>query len=201
MTEPKQLATNWSDGEWTAWAVGLIEPLIDPVDRVTVVSKMRAQYAHNQDRATTLMAGVLADLFDSLPEEDTWRAANPVTFGSWRDGTDLVDVDGQQVREDIGLAALARPLDRDAVLMVCAAADGADAVASIIGDADDPVASFTHAASWVTWRRRAYLGHGEPYPLILMHIWLVWAARVAAGEPPVETPEHRRIRREARITD
>lgn len=196
-----EISGTWDDSDWSAWAVGLIEPLIDPVDRVTVLERMRAQYVNNTTRATTLMAGVLADLLDSLPEGDMWRNVNPATFGNWHDGTDLVDIDTPHIRDDIGLAALARPLDRDAARMVAAAASGAESVARVLDTAADPVTSFTHAASWLTWRRRAYLGHGEPYPLILVFSWLPRARRAADGEPVTETLEQRRVRAQARITD
>ncbi len=194
--------TEWDDGDWMAWAVGLIEPLIDPGDRVAVAGRIRAQFASHTARATIVMAGVLADVADSLPADDRWRAADATTgFGTWRDGTDLIDVDTVRIREDLGLAALARPLDTDAVGLVVAAFQGFDAVTTVIGSLADPVGPFMRAASWLVWRRRAYLGDGEPLPLLSVSVWLRQAQRAAAGAPLEETPEHRQLREMARIVD
>src|SRR5690606_31520646 len=83
-------ASAWDDTTWAAWGVGLVEPLLDPHDRVATLEAMSAQASQHRLRAVTLLAGTLTDLLDSLPDDDPWRHADPAVFGTYRDGLDLV---------------------------------------------------------------------------------------------------------------
>ncbi|RXR23626.1 hypothetical protein EQW78_12970 [Oerskovia turbata] len=190
----------WDDTTWAAWAVGLVEPLIDPYDRVADLEAMREQARGQRLRAVTLLAGTLTDLLDSLPDEDPWRHVNPATFGTYRDGLDLVPTEATEIREDIGLAALARPLGREGAKLMSDAQHGWENVAHRASELDDPVPVLARVVSWASWRRRVYVGE-DTYPVLVVFSWLRRAALVAAGRQIDDAESHERTRTSARIVD
>jgi hypothetical protein len=193
--------TAWNDRDWAAWAIGLVEPLIGPCDRTATVQAMHAQAGAHPVRASVLLAGVLCDLAASLPPSDPWQAVDPNRFGTWRDGTDLVDVDVATIREDIGLAALARDLEPDAVRLLAGTSDGWSKLAPVVAALPDPVGSSTRAIAWLAWRRRAYLGAGETYPVLAAFLWLRRAEAAAAGRTVTDDEHYLDVRETARIPD
>jgi hypothetical protein len=197
---PADDAPPWDDTTWAAWAVGLVEPLVDPFDRVTTLEAMRAQAQGHPLRAVTLLAGTLTDLLDSLPEHDPWRHVDPGTFGTYRDGLDLVPTEAMEIREDIGLAALARPLGRDGARLVHEAEHGWENAAHAAISMTDPVPALTRAVAWASWRRRAYVGE-DSYPVLVLFSWLRRAALVAAGHEIDDEPAHEEMRETAKIVD
>ncbi|MDF2846646.1 MAG: hypothetical protein K0R97_628 [Oerskovia sp.] len=190
----------WDDTTWAAWAVGLVEPLIDPYDRVADLEAMREQARGHRLRAVTLLAGTLTDLLDSLPEEDPWRHVDPATFGTYRDGLDLVPTEATEIREDIGLAALARPLGREGAQIMSDAEHGWENAAHRANELDDPVPVLARVVSWASWRRRVYVGE-DTYPVLVVFSWLRRAALVAAGQQIDDAESHERTRASARIVD
>lgn len=193
-------ASAWDDTTWAAWGVGLVEPLLDPHDRVATLDAMTAQAGHHRLRAVTLLAGTLTDLLDSLPDADPWRRADPSVFGTYRDGLDLVPTEATELTEDIGLAALARPLGRAGARLVGESAHGWENVAHAANELDDPVPALTRAIAWAAWRRRAYLGD-DSYPVLVVFAWLRRAALVASGGELDDDAAHERMRESARIVD
>ena len=197
---PDDGTRSWDDTTWAAWAVGLVEPLVDPYERVTTLEAMRAQASGDRLRAVTLLAGTLADVLDSLPENDAWRHVDPDTFGTYRDGLDLVPTEATEIREDIGLAALARPLGREGAVLVHEAEHGWENVAHAASVLDDPVPPLTRAIAWASWRRRAYVGE-DSYPVLVLFSWLRRAALVAAGREIDDDQVRDEMRETARIVD
>ncbi len=190
----------WDDTTWAAWGVGLVEPLLDPYDRVADLEAMRLEARGERLRAVTLLAGTLTDILDSLPDQDPWRHVDPKTFGTYRDGLDLIPTEATEIREDIGLAALARPLDRDAVRLVCSAAHGWESVAHDANEFEEPVIPLTRAVAWACWRRRAYLGE-DNYPVLVLFSWLRRAALIAGGGALDDELAHQQMRAAAKIVD
>lgn len=190
----------WDDTTWAAWGVGLVEPLIDPYDRVATLEAMRTQASWHPLQAVTLLAGALTDLVDSLPDDDPWRHVDPSTFGTYRDGLDLVPTEATEIREDLGLAALARPLGRDGAQLLSDAEHGWENVAHGANELDDPVPALTRAVAWVCWRRRVYVGE-DTYPVLVVFSWLRRAALVAAGQQIDDASTHDRTRASAKIVD
>lgn len=171
----------WDDAVWAEWAVGLTEPGIDPEDRLATLRAMEEQARANRSRALILLSGALTDILDSLPDTDPWRSVDPERFGTWRDGTDLVPKGDAEVREDVGLAALARPLGREAAELMAQTRHGWEAVARAAQLLDEPVRPLTRAITWATWRRRAYEG-GDHWPVMAVFLWIRLSQRAAAGE-------------------
>jgi hypothetical protein len=190
----------WDDTTWAAWAVGLVEPLIDPYDRVADLESMRAQARSHRLRAVTLLAGTLTDLLDSLPDADPWRHVDAGRFGTYRDGLDLVPTEATEIREDIGLAALARPLGRDGAQLMSDSEHGWENVAHRANELDDPVPPLARAVAWASWRRRVYVGE-DTYPVLAVFSWLRRAALVAAGRQVDDADSHERTRLSAKIVD
>lgn len=190
----------WDDTTWAAWAVGLVEPLVDPYDRVATLEAMRDQARGHRLRAVTLLAGTLTDLLDSLPEHDPWRHVDPATFGTYRDGLDLVPTEATEIREDIGLAALARPLGRDGARLMSEAEHGWENAAHAASAQEDPVTALTRAVAWASWRRRVYLGD-DSYPVLVLFSWLRRAALVEAGREIDDDPARQQMRASAKIVD
>ncbi|MCA5895111.1 hypothetical protein LEP48_17410 [Isoptericola sp. NEAU-Y5] len=201
MSQPGDGATSvWDDATWAAWGVGLVEPLLDPYDRVADLEAMRLQARSERLRAVTLLAGTLTDLLDSLPDQDPWRHLDPETFGSYRDGLDLVPTEATEIREDIGLAALARPLGRDAARLMRACVHGWESAAHDASGFEDPVPLLVRAVTWATWRRRAYLGE-DNYPVLVVFSWLRRAALIAGGGELDDDQAHQQMRASAKIVD
>ena len=190
----------WDDTTWAAWAVGLVEPLIDPYDRVADLEAMQAQAREHRLRAVTLLAGTLTDLLDSLPDGDSWRHVDPSRFGTYRDGLDLVPTEATEIREDIGLAALARPLGGDGARLMSDAVHGWENAAHRANELADPVPALTRAVAWASWRRRAYIGE-DTYPVLVLFSWLRRAALVAAGLQIDDAVSHEMTRASAKIVD
>lgn len=193
-------AIPWDDTTWAAWAVGLVEPLIDPYDRVADLEAMQAQAQGHRLRAVTLLAGTLTDLLDSLPDGDPWRHVDASTFGTYRDGLDLVPTEATEIREDIGLAALARPLGRDGARLMSDAEHGWENVAHRANELAEPVPALARAVAWASWRRRVYVGE-DTYPVLVAFSWLRRAALVASGLQIDDAESHERTRASAKIVD
>ena len=126
---------------------------------------MRAQAKAHPLRAVTLLAGALTDLLDSLPDDDPWRHLDPATFGTYRDGLDLVPSEAVVIAEDIGLAALARPLRHGGARVMSEAQHGWENAAHAANELEDPVRTLTRAVAWAAWRRRVYVGE-DSYPVL-----------------------------------
>src|SRR5690606_16210734 len=132
---------------------------------------------------------------------DTWRrAVNVKRFGTWRDGTDLMPAQVGNIREDIGLAALARPLEPDAVKLMRAATKGWRAVVEAAGALDEPVEPLTRAISWATWRRRAYQGQDE-WPVLAVFMWINLAKGLEEGRSPDDDFQRAEQKRIAKLPD
>src|SRR5699024_7573859 len=137
--------------------------------------------------------GTVVDIVTTLPAPDPWRRVKEDAFGTWQDGVDLTGPPDQpNVAEDIALGALARPLERGAVRVLATAQYGWPAVARILEMEQEPVLAGTRAVAWATWRRRAYRGAGETWPVVATLKWMRRAERVAAGLPLDDEIDHRR---------
>src|SRR5690606_17158254 len=141
------------------------------------------------------------DLIDSLPAADPWRHPDPDTFGTWRDGTDLMPPQVANVREDIGLAALARPLSPEAVQVITRASAGWSDLADHLETLDDLVVPATRAISRLAWRRTAYLGPGDFFPALSVFTWINIARDGIDVVPPADERPHDRSVHTARIVD
>ena len=190
----------WDDTTWAIWAVGLVEPLIDPDDRLATMAAMRAQAKAHPLRAVTLLAGALTDLLDSLPDDDPWRHLDPATFGTYRDGLDLVPSEAVVIAEDIGLAALARPLGHGGARVMSEAQHGWENAEDAANELVDPVRTLKRAVAWAAWRRRVYVGE-DSYPVLVVFSWLPRAALIAAGREIDDDLARAEMRASAKIVD
>lgn len=201
MPHQQHPSPEWNDTAWAEWGVGLVDPIIDPRDRILTLEDMHAQAATHPRRAAVLLAGVTCDLIDSLPAADPWRHPDPDAFGTWHDGTDLMPPQVVNVREDIGLVALARPLSPEAVQVITRASAGWSDLADHLETLDDLVAPATRAISRLAWRRNAYLGPGDFFPALSVFTWINIARDVIAGVPPADELTRARNVHTARIPD
>lgn len=191
----------WDSAAWAEWAVGLYEPGIDPYDRIATLESMRAQARTHKDRAVTILGGALADIVDSLPDGDTWRrSVTAKQFGTWQDGADLMPRQVGNIREDIGLAALARPLEKEAVQLLRAATKGWKATVKAAEQLEEPVEPLTRALTWATWRRRAYQGQDE-WPVLAVFMWINLAKGLEAGVSPDDDFQRAEQKRAAKLPD
>lgn len=179
------------------WAAAAYEPLLPMVARVDIDRRMREWTRRTPTFTIAWATGVAATILDTLPPSDPWRNPHP-GFGTFRDAADVTftpddedDWDHDRLLLDINLAAVADPLPPGAarVLGACAAGaeDGQFALTEIRGQAtsrrDAVTADIAQAiVLWSLWRRRAYVGADDEFPLSMMYAWLSYASTVEDGQ-------------------
>lgn len=176
---------DWDDEDVAALVVSLCEPLL-PLDVITGIhARANRAFAQAPHMARLWAGGLLRDLIDALPAADPWR--NPREgFGTWQDGADLIPPTHRNLFIDIGLAALATPLEPSSVALIRAATGGIDDVlASFAADVPEPDLFNTvlPALRWLTWRRRVYVGPEDPFVLLTGFEWIHRARLIADGQP------------------
>lgn len=193
------------DSGWVArWIVALCEPLIDTDARVEIDASMVALVARKPHWFAAWLSGFLSDVVRSLDSEDPWRnlkiADGQVVhpdqspFGTWVDATDIVHVSMEDIRSDLGLAALEKPIGDDAAQMLAVAAQGWDETltwceskmvkAATLSPAE--AADFFKAASsalrWAIHRRRLFYGMEDPFVQVSGVSWIARADKMTSGE-------------------
>ena len=104
-------------------------------------------------------------------------------------GTDIVFPSNADITLDAGLVALRDGIDPASAAVLGLASDSWQApfqlLSSLEGDSEAATPVFNAACPalrWALWRRRAYIGKSDPYPLLTAFAWLGRAERVASGQ-------------------
>jgi hypothetical protein len=180
------------------WVVSLFEPLIRLETRAETERHVRTLVRDEPDYFGTFVAGVLADLVGSLPRSDPWQrvifptGTEPATtgsrFGTWRDATDLIPRQHRDLASDMNLAALAVPLSSTSTHLLAAATAGMSccrkAMQQLSGEAAASESLFDDAAAAMRWaihRRRAYMGHEDPFAVVTCVAWVTRADLIVKG--------------------
>ncbi|MET4143996.1 hypothetical protein [Arthrobacter sp. UYCo732] len=151
------------------------------------------------------LSGFLSDVVRSLDPDDPWRNLAIVEgqtvhpdkspFGTWVDASDIVHVSIEDIRADLGLAALEKPLSDQSAQLVSVAAHGWDAAltwceANMVKAAvlsPEQGADFFKTASsalrWVIHRRRLFSGIEDPFVQVSGVAWIMRADKMTSGEP------------------
>lgn len=178
------------------WVVSLFEPLIPLETRAETERHLRTLVRDEPDYFGTFVAGVLVDLVGSLPGSDPWQrvgfktgtefATTGSRFGTWRDGTDLIPRQHRDLASDMNLAALAVPLSPTSTHLLAAATAGMSCcrktMQQLSGEAAEPLFDdATAAIRWAIHRRRAYMGHEDPFVTVTAVAWVTRAERIVQG--------------------
>lgn len=207
MSEPPgNITMSQLDSGWVSrWMVALSEPLLDTEARVQIEAEMVELVARRPHWFAAWLSGFLSDVVRSLDAEDPWRnltivdgqAVHPdrSPFGTWVDASDIVHVSIEDIRADIGLAALENPLHDTAAQLVAVASQGWDATltwceANLVKAATlspDEAAEFFKIASsalrWAIHRRRLFAGIEDPFVQVSGVAWISRADKMTSGEP------------------
>lgn len=196
---------NELDSGWVArWVVALCEPLLETDARVEIEERMVDLATSHPHWFAAWLSGFLSDIVRSLDPEDPWRNLAVVDgqvvhpdkspFGTWVDASDIAHVSMADIRADLGLAALEKPLSEKAAQLVAVAAAGWDKTltwceANIVTGASldpDEGASFFKTASaalrWAVHRRRMFYGLEDPFVQVSGVSWIARADKMTSGE-------------------
>lgn len=194
------------DSRWVSrWVVALCEPLLETEARVQIDAEMVDIVGRQPHWFAAWLSGFLSDIVRSLDPEDPWRniaivdgqAVHPdrSPFGTWVDANDLVHVSIEDIRADLGLAALEKPLPDLSAKLISVAAQGWDAAltwceANLVKAATlgpDEAAEFFKTASaalrWAIYRHRLYKGIEDPFVSTSGIAWIGRADKMTSGEP------------------
>lgn len=178
------------------WAVVLTEryvPFEDALERERLFAQWCAQHA---SVARAWFAGVLWQVSATLPDDDPWCAltatpegamrAEGRMFGTSEDGVDLMPRAYSDTTLDASLVALARPLPRrSGALLARAHTSWTEIHRALLPVAGgDLSAVAVPALRWLLWRRGAYVGAEDTYPLQTMLVWIGRAELAAQGGLP-----------------
>lgn len=193
------------DSGWVArWMVALCEPLLESEARIQIEDHMVELVSRHPHWFAAWLAGFLSDVVRSLDPADPWRnlvVADGQTvhpdkspFGTWVDANDIVHVSIEDIRSDLGLAALEKPLDEKAAQMIAVAAQGWDPTLTWLEANMVTAASLTpaegatffrvaaQAVRWAIHRRRLFAGLEDPFVQISGVAWIQRADKMTSGE-------------------
>lgn len=194
------------DSGWVArWVVALCEPLLETEARVQIEAQMVELATRHPHWFAGWLSGFLSDVVRSLDPEDPWRNLaivegqtvhpNKSPFGTWVDASDIVHVSVEDIRSDLGLAALEKPLSDQAAQMVAVAAKGWDPTLTWL-EANMVTAAFltpaeganffrtaSQAVRWAIHRRRLFAGMEDPFVHVSAFAWIQRADKITSGEP------------------
>ncbi|ACL42342.1 hypothetical protein Achl_4391 (plasmid) [Pseudarthrobacter chlorophenolicus A6] len=194
------------DSGWVArWVVALCEPLLETEARIQIEAQMVELVSRKPHWFAAWFSGFLSDVVRSLDPQDPWRNLSIVEgqtvhpdrspFGTWVDASDVVHVSIEDIRADLGLAALEKPLNENAAQLISVAAQGWDATltwceANLVTAATLPPeqgAEFFKTASaalrWAIHRRRLFSGIEDPFVQVSGVSWITRADKMTSGEP------------------
>lgn len=194
------------DSGWVArWVVALCEPLLETEARIQIESQMVELIAERPHWFAAWLSGFLSDVVRSLDPEDPWRNLSIVEgqtvhpdrspFGTWVDTSDVVHVSIEDIRADLGLAALEKPLNDNAAQLVAVASQGWDATltwcemnmvtAATLSpeQADIFFKTASSALRWAIHRRRLFSGIEDPFVQVSGVSWISRADKMTSGEP------------------
>lgn len=194
------------DSGWVArWIVALCEPLVDTAARVEIDEHMVRLVSSHPHWFAAWAAGFLSDVVQSLDPDDPWRNLQIVDgqvvhpdrspFGTWVDATDIVHVSIEDIRADLGLAALEHPAGDEAARLLSVAARGWDPtltwletnmVTSAVLSLDEGAGFFRTVSSALRWaihRRRLFSGLEDPFVQVSGVAWISRADKMTSGEP------------------
>lgn len=194
------------DTGWvTRFVVALCEPLLDTEARQEIDENLINLIAARPQWFAAWLSGFLSDVVRSLDPEDPWRnltvkdgkalLPDGTPFGSWVDATDIVKASVEDLRSDLGLAAMATPLSDHSAVLLATAAQGwhktlhwieSNLVLHAALDRDDARQYFKIAVGALRWaihRRRLFAGMEDPFIPIAGVSWVNRADRMIAGEP------------------
>ena len=180
------------------WAGAAHEPLLPLSTRVDIDRRLREWTRRTPTFTIAWATGVAATILDTLPPSDPWRAPHS-GFGTFRDAADVTftpddedDWSRDRMLLDLGLAAITDPLPPGAAGVLAACAAGAEDGQFALTEARRQATSRRDAVTsdiaqaivlWSLWRRRAYVGPDDEFPLSMMYAWLSYAQAVEDGEP------------------
>lgn len=195
------------DQGWVSrFVVSLCEPLLDTGARREIEENLVALIGARPHWCAAWLSGFLSDIVRSLDPEDPWRnltvtregqviLPDGTPFGSWVDATDIVKASTSDLRSDLGLAALERPLNENAAQLFAKASEGWDPtlhwleshlVTAPAIDAEHAKAFFRIAVTALRWalhRRRLFVGMEDPFIPVSGVAWIGRADRMVSGEP------------------
>lgn len=197
MSQPE---TGWV----SRWVVSLCEPLLDTESRIEIEAGMVSVIAANPHWVAAWASGWLSDIVLSLDPEDPWRALvitdgqvrhpDGTPFGSWVDTTDIVHASTEDIRSDLGLAAVRQPLEEKAAQLLAVSVKGRDDAlhwceqnivsAPVLGpdDANAFFRTIAEALRWAIFRRRLFEGAEDPFIPVTGIEWIHRAQKVITGE-------------------
>lgn len=194
------------DSGWVArWIVAFCEPLLDTDSRVQIDAHMVELVARKPHWFAAWVSGFLSDIVRSLDAEDPWRNLtvadgqtlhpNQSPFGTWVDATDIVHVSIEDIRSDLGLAALEKPLGDEAAQILAVASQGWDetltwcesnmvkAATLNPSEAEAFFKTVSSALRWAIHRRRLFYGLEDPFIQVSGVAWISRADKMTNGEP------------------
>lgn len=198
------LTARESEKVWfSRYIVTLCDPLISSGSRIEVEQQVTAIAARSPHRLAVWSAGFLADVVRSLDPNDPWRkltasvdgALHPdkTPFGSYADATDLLPRNADDLRSDLGLAALEKRLGAESAALIAIANRGWSPTYRWMSThlIDDGTLRFTRATRfssavdialrWAIHRRRIFVGSDDPFVPVCGVLWLTRASRIMAG--------------------
>jgi hypothetical protein len=194
------------DTGWVSrFVVSLCEPLLDTAARVEIDDNMISLISSRPHWLAAWLSGFLSDIVRSLDPDDPWRNLTPqkdgkvllpdgTPFGSWVDATDIVKASTSDLRSDLGLAALERPLHDEAAQLFAVAAQGWDPTLHWLEShlvtgpeiSRDQAKAFFRigvtALRWSLHRRRLFAGMEDPFVPVSGSAWILRADRMVSGE-------------------
>lgn len=196
---------NQPETGWVSrWVVSLCEPLLDTDSRIEIDRGMVDTIAANPHWVAAWAAGWLSDIVRSLDPDDPWRRItfdgestlhpDGSPFGSWVDATDIVHASTNDIRSDLGLAAVEKQMDPKAAALLAMAAQGRDAalhwcernlVTAPSLSREEASLFFTVMATalrWAIYRRRLFSGAEDPFIPVSGTEWIRRASKVISGE-------------------
>lgn len=191
---------------WVArFVVALSAPLIALDARIEIEQAVLALAGRDPHWFAAWSAGLVSDIVRSLDPDDPWRKITVVNgqaqhpdgspFGSYVDSTDLVHASTEDIRSDLGLAALEHRLDPRTAELIAVAGAGWSATLdwmranlvpdAALGDADAEALFRTVATAlrWATHRRRLFIGYEDQFLAVSGIEWANRAYKIISGEP------------------
>lgn len=194
------------DTGWVSrFVVALCEPLLDTEVRHEIDENMISLIAARPQWCAAWLSGFLSDVVRSLDPADPWRnltvkdgkvlLPDGTPFGSWVDATDIVKASVEDLRSDLGLAAVADPLSDYSGVLLATASQGwhqtlhwieSTLILNAALNHDDARQYFkvaVNALRWAIYRRRLFSGMEDPFIPVSGVSWVNRADRMIAGEP------------------
>lgn len=186
------------------YVVALRDPLITLESRAEVEKAVVSLSRQDPHWMVVWVSGFLSDIVRSLDPDDPWRQLtvqdgktlhpDGSPFGSYIDTTDIVHASHDDIRSDLGLAALEHRLDDKSAALIAVAGSGwkltlewlrANLVTdTVLDDVQGKVFFETiHSAlRWSIHRRRLFVGWDDEFVPISGVAWTDRADKIITGE-------------------